>query len=119
MIRKALKVLILAPLAILLVALAVANRQAVTVSLDPFDRLDPALAVTVPLYVLILLMVVAGVVIGGVAAWLRQGRWRGRAKSAEARTRELGAENERLRGREAVGPALVSRGSSLRLPPAG
>ena len=43
MIRKLVSALILVPLAIVLIAFAVANRDIVTVSLDPFDHADPAL----------------------------------------------------------------------------
>ena len=44
MIRKIVSALILVPLAILFVAFAVANRQTVVVSFDPFDQAQPRLA---------------------------------------------------------------------------
>ena len=47
---------------------------------------------TLPLYVLILALVIVGVILGGVAAWMRQGKWRGRARLAEAQAHELRAE---------------------------
>jgi uncharacterized integral membrane protein len=97
MLRKALSVLILVPLAILLVAFAVANRGSIVVSFDPFDPLHPAYAVPVPLFALILGLVIAGVIIGGVAAWLRQSKWRRTARLAQARARELAAELDRLK----------------------
>ena len=40
MLRKAISVLILVPLAIVLVAFAVANRGNIVVSFDPFDALQ-------------------------------------------------------------------------------
>lgn len=86
-----LKLLILVPLALLAVAFAVANRQGVTVSLDPFATDVPAFALSGPLFVVVLVMVVAGVVIGGVATWLGQGRHR-------RRVRGLRRENDALRG---------------------
>jgi uncharacterized integral membrane protein len=124
MIRKIVRALVLIPLAIIIVALAVANRQAVVVSLDPFDRTHPAFSVALPLYLLIFLLVIVGVVIGGIAAWLRQGRWRSRARSAESQVRELKEENELLKRRDIGAPstALVAVEQAPRLsipPPAG
>jgi uncharacterized integral membrane protein len=118
MIRKIVKALILIPLAIVIVSLAVANRRLVTVSLDPFDQAHPALLVVLPLYVLILLLVIAGVVIGGLAAWLRQGRWRWRARLAESQARDLSVENDRLKRRDPAGPpAAVAYPPRLTIPP--
>lgn len=118
MIRKLAKALILIPLAIVIVSLAVANRQVVTVSLDPFDQAHPAVSVALPLYVLILLLVIAGVVIGGVAAWLRQGKWRWRARLAESQAHELRTENDRLTRRDAGGPpSAVNYSPRLTIPP--
>jgi uncharacterized integral membrane protein len=121
MIRKIVKALILIPLALVLVAFAVANREIVTVSFDPFDRAEPALSVAVPLYVLILALVIVGVAVGGVAAWLRQGKWRWRARLAESQARELRSENDRIKRRDGAvssgtAPA-VSHAPRLSIPP--
>jgi uncharacterized integral membrane protein len=97
MIQKLISALILAPLAVLFVVFAVANRQTVVVSFDPFDQVQPILAVGMPLFALILLLVVGGVIIGGVAAWLGQGKWRWRARHFESEARTLWAELEALR----------------------
>src|SRR5262245_1255191 len=97
MLRKFITALILIPLAVVVIALAVANRQPVLVSFDPFDQLHPAMARALPLYQLMLLLVVVGVVIGGVAAWTRQGKWRRAARLADAQARELRAAVDRLR----------------------
>ena len=96
-IRKAVTALILAPLTVAAVAFAVANRQTIVVSFDPFDRAHPAFAVTLPLFALLLAVLVAGVVIGGVAAWVRQGKWRRAARLAQAQARELNAELDNLK----------------------
>ncbi len=99
MIRKFISALILVPLAIVLVVFAVANRQTVLVSFDPFDQAHPALSLSLPLFALILAMVVCGVIIGGVAAWLGQGKWRGRARRLEREARALREELDDLKGR--------------------
>jgi uncharacterized integral membrane protein len=99
MIRKFVVVLLLVPLAIVFAALAVANRQTVVVSFDPFDQANPAFVLALPLFALILALVIAGVLIGGVAAWLRQGKWRRTARRAQAQARELRVEVDRLKRR--------------------
>jgi len=121
MIRKVAKALILIPLAIVIVSLAVANRQMVTVSFDPFDRVEPAFSLALPLYVLILALVIAGVLLGGAAAWLRQGKWRWRARLAESQAHELRLENDQLKRRDAPMlpglPPAGDPGSRLTIPP--
>ena len=96
MIRKIVSALVLVPLAIVLIAFAVANRQTVVVSLDPFDQANPALSINLPLFALILIVIIAAVVMGGVAAWLRQSKWRRAARHAQAQVRELRAQVDDL-----------------------
>ncbi len=83
MIRKLVTALVLVSLALLLVSFAVANRQTVTVSFDPFDQANPALVIPLPLYQLIFILLIVGALVGGSAAWLRQAKWRRRARRAE------------------------------------
>jgi uncharacterized integral membrane protein len=121
MIRNILAALILIPLAALIVLLAVANRAAVTVSLDPFLAEKPALTATQPLFVLLLSSLIVGVVIGGIAAWLRQARWRRAARRAEGEVRALRGETEALRERLDAAEREVHRATpalAYRRPPA-
>jgi uncharacterized integral membrane protein len=105
MIRKIVAAVILAPLALVIIAFAIANRDAVVVSLDPFDHAHPALSLKLPLFVLILALVIGGVVLGGIAAWLRQGKWRRAARRAQAEARELRSEVEKLK--RSMGPSML------------
>ena len=95
--RKFLTYLVLVPLAIVILMFALANRQIVTVSFDPFSATQPF---TMPLFVLIFLLAILGVLIGGIAAWLRQNKWRRNARrleaDVEALRREMAVLNERL-----------------------
>src|SRR5215831_13358589 len=91
MIRRFLKAIVMIPAFIVLVAWAIPNHQLVTVSFNPFDSSDPDLAVTVPLYLVGFTVLIAGVVVGGIAAWLKQGKRR------RISTR-LAAENVVMRG---------------------
>jgi predicted phage tail protein len=52
------------------VVVAVANRQSVIFSLDPFSQVSPALAVRLPLFVLVFLVLGLGVLLGGIASLL-------------------------------------------------
>ena len=78
--RKFIAIAILVPLAIVIVMFAVANREIITVAFDPFDTAQPAFALKLPLFMLIFVLVGLGVVVGGIAAWLRQHKWRLRAR---------------------------------------
>jgi len=95
LIRKIVAVLVLVPLAIAVIAFAMANRQEVTVSFDPFASASSAFAKTTWLFVPIIASLILGVVIGGVAAWLRHGKWRRAARRLE---REVGALRRELDG---------------------
>jgi uncharacterized integral membrane protein len=96
---KIVTALIVVPLAVIIIAFAVANRQMVTVSFDPTSSTNPAYAATVPLFVLIFIVIIVGVVIGGVAAWLRQSPWRRTARKLDADVRALHDELEAIRRR--------------------
>jgi uncharacterized integral membrane protein len=88
--KRFLEIIILLPLAIIGVALAVANRHAVTVSFDPFSSAAVG-AVEAPLFVILIAAIIVGVVVGGFFTWVSQGKHR-RA------LRESRAEAARLRG---------------------
>ncbi len=96
-IRKIIAAIILVPLAVILIAFAVANRQIVTVSLDPFSAEHPAASLTLPLFALVIVLLVLGVLIGGIAAWLRQSKWRRTARRLEREIADLHIEIEALK----------------------
>lgn len=80
MANRLLIIVVLLPLAVVLIALAVANRAPVAFTLDPFNPGNPALTVQLPLFVLLFLALALGLVIGGMATWIRQGRYRKAAR---------------------------------------
>jgi uncharacterized integral membrane protein len=94
MIRTFFKAVILVPIGVLLMLFALANRQWTSVSLDPFSSEPPALAIHLPLFLIILLTLMLGVIVGGVAAWFRQRKWRRAARRLDAELREARAEAE-------------------------
>ena len=87
--RKFLSALILVPLGLILVVFAVANREFVTLSFDPFNAAAPALSVRLPLFVLLIAAAVLGVIAGGLATWVRQRHWRRSARRSEAELQQL------------------------------
>ncbi|MGW1418568.1 lipopolysaccharide assembly protein LapA domain-containing protein [Bradyrhizobium manausense] len=99
--RKFLTALIVIPLGLILVTFAVANRHFVTVSFDPFMAADPALSVTLPLFLLLILVAAVGVVAGGCAVWFGQRRWRRAARRHEADARTARVELADLRAQTA------------------
>lgn len=105
MLRKIVAAIILVPLAIIIVAFAVANRQIVTVSFDPLGE-PPAVSLSRPIFEFILGSLIAGVIIGGVASWLGQGRWRGAARRFE---RDVQA----LRGKLSAYEAMADSQSNM------
>src|ERR1700704_922579 len=113
--RKFLAILILVPLGIVIVMFAVANRETITISFDPFDTVNPAFALKTPLYALIFVLVGLGVLVGGIAAWLKQYKWRSRARRAEAEARDLRSRLDAAEPRRAM-PASRDTGTSLILP---
>ncbi len=88
-----LKYLLLLPIVAAVVLVALGNRQIVTLHLHPFQDIEqPEHTLDVPLYLVMLVAVMAGVVIGGFATWLEQGRHRAAARRARAEVRRLTAE---------------------------
>lgn len=91
--RTLLKSLILLPLALAVILLSVANRGPVTLSLDPVSGPGASqLTITIPLFALIFACVAAGVLIGGVAAWLVQGKHRAAERQYKREAQRLKAE---------------------------
>jgi uncharacterized integral membrane protein len=115
--RKFVVLAILIPLAIVIVMFAVANREVIAVSFDPFDTKSPAFALKMPLFMLIFVLVAVGVLVGGIAAWLRQHKWRTRARRAEAEARELRLRLDTEQPRRNV-PAALDAPPPFAVPPA-
>ena len=105
--RRFLILFVLLPLAIVAVTLSVANRQSVVFSLDPFGDPSPRWSMAVPLFVLIFVTLGLGILIGGVATWIGQGRWRQAARAERAKAEHMRQEAERLRERVIAMPALA------------
>ena len=111
MLRKIITALIVIPAALVIVLFAVGNRAPVRVSLDPFAGDPPMFGVSVPLFLLVLVVLVLGVVLGGTSAWMGQSRWRRRARRLSAELRASRAENESLRRQVDTSTSAQPQGS--------
>ena len=122
MVRRFLKAILMIPAFAVLVALAIANHQPVTVSFNPFDSSDPDLAVTVPLYLVGFAVLIAGVVVGGIAAWLKQGKRRRISTRLAAENVVMRGELAYLKGqmakRDGRSPTAPTRSANRTLPAA-
>ncbi|MGQ4273952.1 lipopolysaccharide assembly protein LapA domain-containing protein [Terrihabitans sp. B22-R8] len=114
--RRLLTILVLVPLAALFVVLALANRTPVTLSLDPFSPEVSAYSIQLPLFLVILLSVGIGLLVGGFADWLSQGRYRREARDRRYEVRRLEEETANLRATAPSGGLPVPyQGESPRL----
>lgn len=76
MLNRFMLIVVFVPLAIILVALAVANRGMASFTLDPFNPGNPALTWQLPLFALLFAALALGMIIGSLATWMKQGRYR-------------------------------------------
>ena len=91
MLNRIVTVLILVPVAIVLIALAVANRDPVPFTIDPFNRANALLTIHLPLFVYLFAALGIGMVLGSMATWWKQGRYRKMARERDREVRQLRA----------------------------
>lgn len=93
MLNRIILVVILVPLAVVLITLSIANRGMTALTLDPFNPGNPALTLSLPLFVWLFGALGLGILVGGLGAWLRQGFYRrlARRRGREAEALRRGA----------------------------
>lgn len=104
------KALVLVPVALAIVLFAVANRAPVRVSFDPISRDAPVFAFDIPLFAVVLAALAIGVLIGGFASWLAQGKHRKAARRNRREVETLRSETQMLRSAvpDSALPALTN-----------
>lgn len=103
MLSRLILIAIFIPLAIVMIILAVANRAVVPFTLDPFNPGSEGLTIALPLFVYLFVALIAGAIIGSMATWFKQGRYRKLA-------REYRQENKStIRERPAAGSRALVR----------
>lgn len=114
-VKKIVSLVVFVPLAIVLIVLCVANRQVVTLALNPFEPQDTVLALSGPFFVFLFLAVIFGMLLGSVATWIAQGKYR---RQARIEAREALKRHQGLPASNATTPARNSASPALTLPPA-
>jgi hypothetical protein len=94
--RKLILALVVVPLGVVLIALAVVNRKPALLILNPFGGGEPGLSLEAPLFLFLLGSFALGLVVGGIATWLGQGKWRRTARAEAREARELRRQADRL-----------------------
>ncbi len=117
MLRRIVTAVILIPLMVIVVGFAVANRQAVTLSFDPFSSTSPAYALTLPLFIVVFALVIVGVIVGGTAVWFGQRRIRRARRRLDAEVAALHGEIDGLRRDVAAQPPSAARREREVAPP--
>ena len=74
--RRILNWVIGLPLAIIVIAFCVANREWIRISFDPIHNDFPWATIDMPLWVLFFAGIFFGIIVGWLAAWFNQGKWR-------------------------------------------
>ena len=92
--RRLVTLIVLVPLAVILIALSVANRMSVTVTFDPFNPGNPALSYTAPLFVWLFATLLVGLVLGGTVTWLAQGKHRKQVKIQKLEIADIKRQNQ-------------------------
>ena len=90
--RRALNWIAGLPAALIAIAFAVANRDWVRVSFDPFSRADPFAYANMPLWALLFSGIFLGLICGWLGCWIAQGRWRRQARTARQEAQRANAE---------------------------
>lgn len=104
MLNRIVVVVVIVPVAIILIALAVANRAPATFTLDPFNPGNPGLTLQLPLFVMLFLALGLGMVVGSMATWWKQGRYRREARLKAREVETLMSELSQRRQAQAPAP---------------
>ena len=119
MLKRLIFVVVVLPIALVLLALAVANRQVVSLNYNPFVPDLPGWQIAAPMFVFLFLVFAAGMIVGSMATWFKQSRYRRRARAKETEAEEWRYKADRERERaQAMAQNLVdertnSDGSNL------
>ncbi len=93
-----LKIAVFAVAAVVLLSFAFANHHIATVSFDPFAAVDnAAVSIDAPLYAIVIVAAMFGVVAGAFATWMSQGRHRRASRQSRLEADKWRAQAEALK----------------------
>jgi Lipopolysaccharide assembly protein A domain len=93
---RMLRLFVLCVFAVAAVSFAVANRHVVRFMLDPLSGPQGSLFIEAPLFFYLFGAMIVGFVLGALATWSSQGRWRRAARIRADEVSRLKRETERL-----------------------
>ena len=91
--------LVLVPIGIIVIALAVANRHLVSLSIPPQVGDGPLYSFSLPLYMIIFATLIAGMLIGSFATWVKQGKHRKMARDNQVVATKMTFEAQKYKER--------------------
>lgn len=111
--KRLLMLLVLVPVGIVIIAIAVANRQSVELFLPPELGFG---SFSLPLFALVFITLLVGMVIGSCATWFKQGRHRkeARDKKVEATNLAVEAEKQKKRAEELASESVEKASTEQR-----
>jgi len=114
--RRFFVILLALAAAAILMPIGIANRQPVTLNLDPFGRTGTPLAAEMSLSLLMFLVFMLGLLVGGLATWAGQGKWRRTARIKSREAFQYKAQADRLAREQdaATGGAMADVGPRTR-----
>jgi NhaP-type Na+/H+ or K+/H+ antiporter len=98
------------PIAIIVIAFSVANREWIRVSFDPIHHDFPWATIDLPRWALFFAGVFFGLIAGWIAAWVNQGKWRRAARVHRSELQHHQEELARLRREAEVRDRLTAAG---------
>ncbi|MHC5306227.1 lipopolysaccharide assembly protein LapA domain-containing protein [Bartonella sp. LJL80] len=87
--KRVISLIILIPIAIVLIAFIVANRESVALTLNPFQPGAEGLTYHAPFFVWLFVFLALGILIGGATMWLTQHRFRKALKDTQTELQGL------------------------------
>jgi uncharacterized integral membrane protein len=112
--RRFLTLFVMLPVAVIVILLSVANRQAVTFSLDPIRGDAGGWVFQAPLFAMLFAAAILGILVGGVATWIGQARWRHAARAERANADRLRVDVEQFRAQIAANTVALGAPRSNR-----
>lgn len=97
--KKLISLIVLIPIGIVVVALSVANRQTVSLSIPPQVGEAPLYAFNLPLYALIFATLFVGMMLGSCATWFGQGKHRKQAREQKLEATKMTFEAQKQQER--------------------
>ena len=99
MVNKIVGWVVLVPLCLGLIVFALANRHFVAINFNPFTSVDTTAApgYGVPMFIVLYVVLLLGVLLGGVSTWFAQGHHRRREKHWRREAHMLNGELETIR----------------------